>query len=677
MHDPMLAIEYMLDMPRSGFDVLQIERLEREWRSIFFMDDSGRSTGKSHNLLAGEIAKLPLIQNRTGILLGLDKKIGNQLFDEHIVEWIRGTGHLKDFYDVRRSDMEGRVAKKDYGAMAEFLPACVLPGMPSTTSQIKTMTPDQGKEGKSLQSWRFNFVHFSEWTSWPKPEIMGETIEPIATRTNYLYKRTQDLMRRSEQHLQRPLGTIDNETWARAFGLVEGRHPRPHIGSDEELDTTMAIHNFKNNFFVTYGFSYDDGIGYDNINFPPLQTKDDIVRFFENFGRGDEGYSNQIVYDGSAKRPSDDCYIFRKFFSDMIEDGHPAYKDFNCSVEDIDPSFDGIIFDSAIIKKFKESNLEEDYLRVYGGKWTEGYKNKPYDPAAITKSMRDYMPSMSADANEMYVVGVDAAKGTERMRSKGKATKGTGHGDDAGAAVVRLGDGTSNKPHRVSFVYVAEDVRKDPMAFDLHKINGVFNPLVMALDPGGGGGDLTDSLGKPRLIDEAGIIHDVVPIVLHDNEIAPDTALRKIHYFSRSDPYITGLYAQSAGDKAAWAGDDALVNKLHEVVGNMFEQGLVEVPRKLTAFEIAEMQNNGSLTSKEKEAILATQRAIDQINAIRYAMDPRTGARKKTSRGLFQFESPRRKDLAYCVIYALFFANLIMEYRKVDGSDDDIPMSRG
>jgi len=678
MHDPMLCIEYMLDMKESGFDKTQVERLKLQWWNIFYMDSSGRSTGKSHNLLAGEVVKLPLIPARTGILLGLDKKIGNELFDEHVVNWLRGSGHLKDYHDVRRSDMEGRIAKKEYGASAEFKCAHKFRGMPQTNSLVKTMTPDHGKGGVSLQSWRFNFLHFSEWTSYSKPEIMAETIEPIVTRTNWMYKITQDLMIYSETHLQRVLGRIDNEAFSRAFGLVEGRHPRPHLGSVEKVSIDDAIMRFKRNFFVTYGFHYDEGIGYENINFQKLNTEEDLVRFFTLFDRGDAVYANQITYDGSAKRPSDECYLFKKFFSDQVDSGHPNYSYFSCSVEDIDPKFDGIIFDSAIIKKYKESNLDEDYQRVYGGVWTEGYKNKPYDPASITRSMRDYYPMPIREDGYEYIIAVDAAKGTERMRSSGKKkSEGTGHGDDAGAAIIRVGDGTANKPHRVTHVYIAEDVRKDPMAVDLHMLVDIFQPIMVCLDPGGGGGDLADSLAKEKLFDTGGRLHTFQPLVPHDYELDDDGVIRILHFISRANDFIRAVYIRSDSDKSTWRGDDALTNKIHETVSTMFDIGAVEVPVSRSSFELAQLSNKGLISGDELEHIEAAQKAVAQINAIRYAMDPRTGTRKKTVNGLFQFQSPRRKDLAYCVIYGLFMANVYLKIEEIINIEDDIPISRG
>ena len=676
MHDPMLCIDYMIGIPRSGFDPLQIERLERQWRSTFFMDDSGRSTGKSHNLMLEDTAKLPLIPARTGILLGMDKKIGSELFDEHIKNWINGDGHLKDYYTVRRADMEGRVRKQEYGAIAEFRCAHKFKGLPKTLSSIKTMTPDMGKEGKSLQSWRVNFIHFSEWTSWNKPDIISETITPIATRTNGMYKNTQTLRILSETHLQRPLGELNDKRYSLAFGLVKDRKPRSHIGVHERLSVAEAIFRFKNNFFEVFGFSYDDAIGYKDIGFKQIRTEDDLVRFFELYMRGDEVYSNKIIYDGSAKRPSDECFIFRKFFSDMIADGHPSYNDFNCSVEDIDPRFDGIIYDSAIVKMAKDSMLDEDYQRVYGGKWIEGYKNKPYDPASITRSMRDYYPLPVREEGYEYIIAVDSAKGTERMRSKGKA-KGTGHGDDGAASVIRIGNGTTDVPHRLAYVYIAEDVRKDPMAMDIHRLVNIFQPIMVCLDPGGGGGDLADSLAKPRLIDEFGEVHDYAPIVPHDYELDDAGVVRILHFISRANEFIRAVYVRSESDKATWRGDDALVNKEHETVSSMFEKGLVEVPLTRSRFELADLGNSGKMTSEEIEALIAAKKSIDQINAIRYMIDPRTGARKKTANGLFQFASPRRKDLAYCNIYGLFMANVFLEVKKLVNQTDSIAIARG
>jgi hypothetical protein len=679
LHDPMLAFEYMIGMGRNNFADEQIERIELAWRGIFMMDDSGRSTGKSHNLLGVGVIKLPLISDRAGLLLGMDKEIGSELFDEHIGQWLHGDGHLKAFIDVRRTDMEGRVPKTTYGRKVSFSPAFVMPGMSPRESRFMTMTPDLSRNGKKMQSWRFNMLHFNEWTSWPKPDIMAETIEPIATRTNFWFKRTVDFRAAMEKHMQEPLGALSDSKYAMAFALAENTAIRPWIdGSDPQPDLEI-VRRFHLNFNYTYGFAYEHGVEHPQLKLPPVKTVDDVRRFFRLYLDGDPVLANQICYDGSAKRPSDECYHFKKFYQEMVDEvKHPLYNYYNMSIEDLDPKWDGIIYSSPVIKKFKESHLDEDYQRVYGGRWVEGYANKPYDPVEILRCMDSNMrPSL--EANGQYIITIDSAKGTERMRSVGGTgrTQGMGQGDDAGGAVLKLGDGTPENPDVIQYIYIADDVRKDPMAYDVHQLAHHFRPEILALDPGGGGGDLADSLAKRKLSLSDGSIVDAVPIVPFDYELEIIDQIPVLHFISRGNKMIKNVHILADSQKDTWRSDDFLLNRIHETARLAFAKGLVRLPRIYPKVELNQMHNEGVISIEEMNAMLAMNRAINEIYAINYAMDTVSGNRVKTANGLNKYVSPKRKDLAYCIIYAIFMAHTYRKFKKLTQSEERIPLSIG
>lgn len=671
-------MEYMIGMRKSQLAEQQQERILLAWDAVFMMDDSGRSTGKSHNLLAVDACKLPLLPDRAGLLLGMDKEIGSELFDEHIGQWLVGDGHLKDFVDLRRTDMEGRIPKTTYGRKVEFLNAARIPGLSPRGSRFMTMTPDLSQNGKKMQSWRFNMLHFNEWTSWPKPDIMAETIEPIATRTNYWHKNTVRFRIAMETHMQIPLGKLTDSQMAIAYALDPSINLRSHIDGSEPQPGPEIVRRFMINFRKVYGFDYNQGVQYSNLQLSPIKTPSDVEAFFSNFLDGDPALQNQLVYDGSAKKPSDACYEFKQFFDEQESGGHPLYKTYNMSVEDLDPKWDGIIYNSAVIKKYKESHLDEDYQRVYGGKWVEGYRNKPYDPVEITNCMHDIRPHMNREPDETYIVTVDSAKGTERMRAEGGArTDGLGQGDDAGAAILRLGDGTSDKPDLLQWVYLADDVRKDPMAWDIHQITQVFTPIILGLDPGGGGGDLADSLAKRTLVLPSGELVHPTPIVPFDWELDISDEVPILHFVSRGNKMVKAVYIQADSQKDTWRTDDFLVNKIHEVARLAFAKQTVAIPRLYPKVELLQLYNAGAITLADMEAMSNMNRAINQIKAINYLTDSSSGRRIKTKNGLNRYTSPRRKDLAYCVLYALFFAHTLREFQGLVPEDSGVPMVVG
>lgn len=492
-----------------------------------------------------------------------------------------------------------------------------------------------------------------------------DTIEPINTRTNYMFRKTEDLRIITETHLQKPLGRFTDEDLFLFYGLTEDQDMRPHLHNDQErISENEVIRRFRRNFYIAYGFHYDDGVASPSLGFEPIDSEDAVIRFFNFYEDCDPMYRNQIVYDSSPQKPSHPSYEFRELFTEKIEKGHPAYVDFNMSIEDIDPRWNGIIYDAAQVRKYKENHLDEDYQRIYGGKWVEGYKNKPYQWADIVACSADYYPKVpNSEDGALRILSVDSAGGTQRMRALGGARpEGIGRGDDAGGALFRLGDGTPENPDVLEYIYIAADVRHEPMAFDLHQIIERTNPFMLALDPGGGGGALVDALMKKRL-DINGEIVSVTPVIPYDYELDVDGARPILHYVSRGDIYVKGVYlAPTETGRAAFNNDSALVNMVHTVARTAFERKTVRVPRLHSAAEASKMLKSGEINSEEFTSIVATNEALRQLNEIEYEVDTRSGARKVNASGLYSYTSPKRKDLAYCIAYGIFFCNTVRKF---------------
>ena len=291
LHNPILAIKWIW-----GFDLpwTSVERLYFYWYAKFATDCSGRSTAKSHDAITVFNAKCILIPGQKSLLLGQDKSIGTEFFDEYVTPWINRCPLYKQFIVPYRGKGDKRPAHKDGSVHLRFM----------NDSIFETFSPDWRRGAKKVQSHRVNRLIFNEWTSYHKMEAMEMEVEPIVSRTNYFHRNTRKFQEAMEKWIGEAMGLANNAE----LGYIHKGEPyytaRPNLDG-KHLKSFKAVRDkFYKNFQLCYQFDYEQGV--DKDVFKPIRNKQDIRDFFKLFLEGDPVYQNQIIYDGSAKRPEDD-----------------------------------------------------------------------------------------------------------------------------------------------------------------------------------------------------------------------------------------------------------------------------------------------------------------------------------------------------------------------------------
>ena len=644
IHNPLEFLKEIFNFYNNEIPPFQEDRILKWWFTPFFLDDSGRSTGKSFNIIVSAMAKSLLIPNRKTMLIGQDKTIGVELMNEIIAPWAESNTKFKSLIKVSHLDTVVRL--KEHGATVNMW----------NGSNFFTMTVDMKKGGLKAQSWRVNGLLFNEWTSYPDMDNMEEHVFPIATRNNMYWKTTHDFQIAMERHLAMPLGRLTDKLLRIARFKGERVNVRPHI-TERKLSDDEIVNRFYINFRTAYGFDYMEGTKAAPEFFKPVSTIPDVKEFFGHFTDGDWAYQNQITFDGSAKKPEDECFKFYQNFQKQIDSMNPAYASYNIGIDNVPEKYDGIVYNSVIINTRRNDMTKEDFDRVYNGIWVSGGDLRPYqvnEVNAIRYGNVEYM----RDQINLYVGGFDSAKGTE-SELKNIASR----GDDATGAIIKLGDGTKSNPHELVYVHVCESLGADDIARDIHFLDNKFKMELIGLDPGGGGQEVTRSLAKSELkFDDVTIRPE--PIVPIDYERPEDIMKPKLVLISTATDLIKEYYITSDSERSILKTGDFLNNAIHSNAQRLIRNGGVVFPSMYTSYTLVNMLNKGEISSDEYDEMMTMETAIKQLVNIRY--ETRGGVPVKTANGLYRYTSTGRKDMAYAIIYALFIAEIYVSLTKSD-----------
>lgn len=431
---------------------------------------------------------------------------------------------------------------------------------------------------------------------------------------------------------------------------------------------------FYRNFEIAFGFDYRDGIASERLQFEPIAKINDIVMFFRHYDEGDPTYMNKLIYDGSAQKPSDDCHSKHKSFEKKVKSGDHLYAIYQIGVDDIPPMWDGIIYDSTIVEKARKSMLTEDFNRVWLGLWTEGRAKNPFSWVEVMKACKeDWTGQLSrSDDKEIFVGAIDSAQGTDATFKTAEGIK-DGRGDDGVDAVWKLGDGTSNNPHKLCFVHIAEDIRSEPMAYDIQEIENKFGVAFYMLDPGGGGKGVLEKLAKTQIektdIDGQHSTIEVIPMLPWDHE-TPRNAKTNICIFSLSNEMITASYVDSKTEKALLQYSDQLNNHMVTLFQDALRDRTAQLPQQFEMEELIETYNEGRINDDQLQNLTNIRTAISQLCHVRYVTTPRTGRRKKTSHGVFTYTALGKKDAAWAVLMGYMMCDIIIQLDKLQDEDD-------
>lgn len=662
----------MHDLARGCLDIFGIEMPEVQSKRFdilslvrFMEDHSGRSTGKTHNYLAATGIISVALPLQDTVWLGQESEIGREVFDKYYGEWIEYRTGFRRFVTAK-SKIKAKVSHGQSGAMVRFW----------NGSRARSLSPDPRRDYKKMQTWRFNHGIFNEWTSWPYIHEIPDKIEPIFTDTNMPYRQTRLFREAMERILGAELGRLSNEQ-------LSDRHreqdyvPRDYMEGIEPLPWSDALEVFHRNFTICYGFEYQAAVKHEQLQFNPILTENDLVMFFRNYDEGDPAYFNKLIYDGSAKKPSDDCYWMHKSVAKKIAEGDPLYAQYSIGVDDIPRKWDGIIYDSTIVEKARKSELNEDFRRIWLGEWTEGRAKHPFSWMEVMNSCQPGWlgQSLRSHEGELFAAAIDSAQGTDATFKTREGIKDS-RGDDGVIVVMKVGDGTAIHPHELCLVQIAEDIRSGPMAFDVQTVEKRFSNSLgdgcqfYMVDPGGGGKGLVEKLAKSRLekTDQEGDSEEikVIPMVPWDHE-DPGNAKMNLCIFSLSNEMITAAYVDSRTGKALLQYEDQLNNYLVRLFQEAVRDKIVMLPQYMEREDIRDMYNAGEIDDQGLRILMDMRTALYQLVHLRYKTD-RSGRRTKTSHGVFQYVSTGKKDAAWTLLMAFMMCDIIVKLDHVQDS---------
>ena len=666
---PMQSYIWMHDIAGACADIMgidmpevQVKRFELLNIARFMEDHSGRSTGKTINYLMDNAVRSICINLTDSVWLGQEASIGEEIYDKHYGTWIDYEPNFRRFV-TGRGNHKPQVSRKASGANIKY----------HNGSRSRTLSPDPRRDYKKMQSWRFNHGIFNEWTSWPYIHEIPDKVEPIFTNTNRTYRRTRQFRQSIEKSLGVELGYLTNED-LRDLYKEPGYRPRSHMNEDDVEPWSEALKTFYKNFEIAFGFDYRDGVRHKKIQFDTIITPNDIVMFFRNWGEGDIAYINKLIYDGSAKKPSDDCYWMHKEFIKKIKNGNRLYVTYQIGVDDIPHEWADIIYEPIIVEKARKDLLAEDFKRIWIGLWTEGRAKNPFAWAEVMGACEPGWLGQLARSydGEIFIGAVDSAQGTDATYKTLEGVK-DGRGDDGVDVMWLLGEGTAEKPHKLCLVHIAEDIRSEPMAYDVQEIEQRFQAGFYMIDPGGGGKGTISALAKKRLektdIDGQHCAIDVVPMLPWDHE-SPGTSKTNICIFSLSNQMITSAYIDAQTKKSLLQYSDQLNNHMVVLFQNALKDRAAILPQHFETVELINEYNEGKIDDDQFENLTDIHTALSQLVHLRYET-LRSGKRKKTSRGIFTYTAPGNKDAAWTILMGYMMCDVIIQLRKLQEEGDD------
>jgi len=655
MHNPYQAVT---DIYETKMPIEQSRRFDHLINCRFMGDDSGRSTGKTFTYIQFMAIRGICSNYYMNVLLGQDASIGVELFKKHYGPQMRDNDNFKRFFHTA-----GRKT-----------PRVSTDGMIShiTTysgSVIQAMTPSVQKKFAKMQSWRANDGIFNEVTTWPNTKLIPETIEPIFTNGTPRYVKTKAFRERMEEISGIELGWLTNE-------ILEKRHQNPGYVPREHMinATLLKWEDIKEKFFLsfdyTYGFEYKYGMDNEQIGFEEIKSMNDIVMFFRNYDEGDPVYFNKLIYDGSAKRPSDDSYWIHKDFKKRIKEGNRLYAQYSIGVDDIPTEWDGIIYESAIVEKARESMLDEDFQRVWNGKWTEGRSKKPFTLKEILDCQEaGYLGRIGRESlTDEHISGIDSAQGTDKQHSTEEGVK-DGRGDDGAETIWKVGAGTPESPHELCLVSIAEDVRSEIWALEIQKNEQAFQGeseigcIINIVDPGGGGKATIERLAKRRL-EVKGIEYDFDPLVPYDHQAPLEGSKRSIVMFSLSNEMIKTFLIASKTEKVMMQQQDQLNNYMVTRAQKLIRNKCIKFPQYLDVSMLNVMHNEGKIDDDVFINLINIRTALNQLLHLEFETD-KNGKKVKTKNGVYRYVSKGNKDVALAILYGIFGCDMFVKLNSI------------
>lgn len=292
---------------------------------------------------------------------------------------------------------------------------------------------------------------------------------------------------------------------------------------------------------------------------------------------------------------------------------------------------------------------QEDSMSYYSSLYIEeATKNwNPEKHSILTKRLHDA---------DVYLMAFDMARGSQDRRKL--------KGDDFGFVVMRLPLGNPDGMYPC-FAFRKNGVKAPEAAAVIHKYHAAFGFSFLMYDPGGGGVFVYDELTKSiqRINGEPIQVTPLIDIddntgVIGDRIVAP----------LRRGTDIIKLYW------GAMASDNVLLNRMHNLLKQSIELQSIPLPpippilEKNFITDIEEIREflhvEKNLSERERcwcELYLMSQ----QLIKVDVKRDIKSGEEIKDTKGMMQFSSREKKDMAYCLVYVNTLANVYVKMKEL------------
>jgi len=542
--DPVLAVRQILQMELPPH---QRMRLRGMWRSKFFLDDSGISTGKDATSAMCAAMRCILFPDWINTFLAKGIKQLVNINHEYFQKWYE----TKPFYrnEVKRIYAPQNVITVEY----------------KNGSITKLMAAGWDRDAETLRSERWNEVFMNEWWTYGNLEAIERT----------------------------------------AFGRVTRYHPGQDVEELKELCESHIV------LMASAGFKW----------MPEYKIVEAWQKKIDNDSHL-HGRQRWDYYDIPRK--------IRKLFTD----------------EDV-------------MSEMLDNLPPENALVEILGVWQHSSADF-YDSFFINNCRSIGVPvELKKTTKHFHVAGIDVARNR----------------DDFSIVVTRFSEKTYPEP---VYCFRGNNMPMKIMSGMIHYVNQLFKICFMVMDAGGGGLYIAEKLQEPDQV-ILGKNTRVGPILTQRDAPVPD-GQPILELFKWSKEYQR-IYRYFVKEHPGSHCDDGLLDAAHTMLKSAFESRHIQLPitesYQISPETLQEMvsatKSEGDILNEKRIISENIDNMLSELVGIRRKTNP-DGSYYVTKKGFYSWESLKKKDSAYALLYS-YIAYIIFMYENFQDSDDDeIPL---
>lgn len=388
---------------------------------------------------------------------------------------------------------------------------------------------------------------------------------------------------------------------------------------------------------------------------------------------------NHVHLKGHAEAPSHPGYVQVDGYKKLIRDGSSRHAIYSFCFKDISAARAGEIREDENIRTQKATLPPADFARnLLGLSDRDGTTYYP-DTVLLKGASRDIAPESRRTCDAHYILGFDMAPGQSlkadwaaakilRLRQIPPIELSIRMAADIMPRLVRVG----NRVWEMAFVWAwkGHNIGAMDAAALIQTWHKLFHFSKCVLDPNGGGLLVYKELIKPR-VELNGHSWSVTPLCTKWEPTQHDKRAI-VTWFARGNGRGTGPGEFNdlphVGPQYL-TGDDGLLAATHLQYSRRWHSGEIGWPMPRKHRDPAEVDGWGPERRAAQERI---EEGIAQLTAVRQLIG-KDGTPAISHRGFNMFGSSKKKDIAYCGLYAEAGAELILHGMAGDGDDDGEP----